>query len=324
MCPALNVHTDTSRRPTTSATVTNTTQLATTGRALPNVTAVMKAAQETYTVVTQDRSKLQAQVAEQQRAAKKLLTEHKSQYEATIRHQVKVNQDEWDNYQMMRSKLKASDERVAQLRSQIQAVNDSSNIIRAAMSQLVPKVKVAKDFLDQIDNEVAALEPSEMEAIRPTTPEPTLAYYLGKERSQAGLATSLLQLGSKQGAVKAEEVSKRLQKDDLPAAMLDTLSRLDQANQHAEDMLLSRFKVVLEEKTQRHMRLLNDTQRLNETLVASDATEAALITAKGHLDGVNTNLRNRLQGINTFYRQVGAAMTRTLEEAEAASSTVHA
>merc|ERR1719265_1125174 len=107
----------------------------------------------------------------------------------------------------MRSNLRASDERVAQLRLQIQAVNDSNSIIRAAMNQLLPKVKVASDFLDQVDTEVAALERSEMEAIRPTTPEPTLAYYLGKERRQAGLATSLLQLGSRRRASEQEEAS---------------------------------------------------------------------------------------------------------------------
>lgn len=308
----------------------NTTQSATAvskttaSRALPGVTTVMEAAQQTLKVVTQDHRNLQAQVAEQQKAAKNILAAHRSQYESTLRHQVKDNQEEWDRNQMLRSELKASSDRVAKLRHQIQAVNDSNDIIRAAMTHLAPKFELANDFLDQIGTEVPGLELSEMEAIRPTTPEPTLAYYLDKERSQVGLAPTFLQVGSKQGAFKEEEVSRLAQNKELPAAMLESLARLAQANQHAEDMLLSRFKEVLEEKTQRHVRLVNDTDRLNKTLVASDAQEAALNKAKGHLSSMNSNLRNRLHGLNVFYMQVGAAMTRTLEEAEAASGTVHA
>jgi len=322
---ALDVRANTRPSATQLATVANKTQVASTaGKPLPGVTTVMKAAQKTYEVVTQDHKNLQAQVAEQQKAAKQLLALHKGQYESTILRQVKDNNDEWSKNQKLRSELKASHERVAQLRQQILAVNNSNNIMRDALGYLLPKVELANDFLGQIGTEVEALDRSEMEAIRPTTPEPTLAYYLGKERTQFGLAPTFLQVGSVQGAFKEVEVAKMSENKELPAAMLETLSRLANANQHAEDMLLSRFKEVLGEKAERHMRLVNDTERLNGTLVASDSTEASLTKAKGHLDRMNSNLRSRLQGLNVFYKQISAAMNRTLEEAEAASSTVHA
>lgn len=309
MCSALNAQQNTSSNP----------------RALPNVTTVMEGARATLRAASKDGSNLQAQVAERQRAARKLLTQHKSQYEDMIRDQSRVNQDAWEKNQMMRRKLNASYGRLAPLRRQFQALKNSSSIMREAMAQLLPKVKVASRFLDQVNDEVAPLLPSELDTIRPTTPEPTLAYYLDKERSHAGLATSLLQLGSKQGAPTPEgDVSNMSHGQELPAAMLDTLSRLAEANQHAEDMLLSRFEVVIKDKTQRHARQLIDTQRMNESLIASEATAVALTDAQKYLQGVNTNLHSRLQGIQTFYTQVRAAMTRSLDEADAASSTVHA
>lgn len=304
------------------ASATNATDLP---RILPQVTSVMQAAQKTFEALTLDSKNLKALVSEQQATVKKLLRAHKSQFESTIRHQAKVNEDEWNKNKLMRTTLNASFHRVAKLRRQNQAVNVSNIIMRNAMGQLLTKVDLATDFLDQVHTEVEGLERSEIEAIRPTTPEPTLEYYLGKERDNLGLSPSFLQLGSQRGLLQEEEAAPNMsQKQHLPDAMLESLSRLTQADQHAENLLATRFQEVQKAQEQRHMRLTNDTERLNGTLLESTATEDALINAKEHLSGTNSNLRTRLHSLEAFYKQVSAAMIRTLEEADAVSSTVRA
>lgn len=293
-------------------------------RKLPQVTTVMEAALKTFKAATRNSKNLEALVSEQQATVKQLLGAHKRQFESTIRHQVQVNEGAWNDNKLLRTKLNASYRRASKVRERNQAVNASNMIMRAAMHQLLTRVNLAADFLDQVQTEVRGLGRSENETLRPTTPEPTLEYYLGKERARLGLAPSFLQLGNQRGSLQEEAAPNVPQEQNLTSAMLESLSRLAQADQHAENLLAARFEEAQKVQEERHTRYVWDTRTLNRTLLHNTATEEALFKAGKHLNGTNSILRTRLHSVEFFYKQVSAAMNRTLAEADAVSSTVRA
>jgi len=265
------------------------------GTRIPEVEVMMRPSNEVVRGIRTDFAKLTEKVLARQQQARDSLVNQKASLEAVLAERMRANRGIYNRTLQFKSGINATLKHMEVLRRDNDAIRNSSNIMRATIKGLQSMVNLASAFLNRTDEDVKGLNASETEALSPTTPEPTLEYYLAEARAELGLRpVSLLQIG---------ETDNRAAREMMPRLSW-TVEKVARAQDHGMEMLFESFDKVNQSQTLRTAKLINWSARLANEWGSLNNTQADLWVAKKHLDHTNIELRERLQSIRSFQKNI--------------------
>lgn len=254
---------------------------------------------------------LKQQVAANEQEKKTALKQLKTSFEENLTAQALRSDQLGTDNQVLLALISQEESRIAILRQDASKLQKSNEIMRRALDGLVSKVHAVSDFLDDSIEVSEEFNASELDVLRPTTPQPTVEHFLetmGDHKvSLLGVAAAKKKLLKR----KKEEPKPELILESLPQHLVD----LAALGEQGEAQLQARFLAMYEFGAARQAELLAHKEQLQQELGSKEELTAQVLGVKKHLRQIKAQLRQRVNVMRTFALKVNELATVSLDTA---------
>jgi len=280
---------------------------------LQGMARVMEPASKALALVVGDSKKISEFVSGEQASVRARLTEERAKFEAALTRYSEENRNISEHTRSIMTSVYETNLQIKSLVRRNRAIQNSTRLVRTALAEIRDKSKLCMNFLEHYREEVGNLMADEVDAMKPTTPKPTLDYFLAIARREVGVSHSLLQISSPATSLSVQ--------DYLPN-ITDTLRRIAAAEKHSIDVLHAKFDVANQTLAKKHESLVNASARAADTLKTTKQTQHQLEIAQARLESTNKNAKDNLLASKEFLSKISEAMKQALDLAEVASRGV--
>lgn len=276
---------------------------------LPDLDTVLTKATSKAHDFTEQAAAMQQRLQEQQDKSRAALEEKKKEYEQKL-HEVQQQNEaiSTSNSELQYGNLELEHQN-AETFAELKELQAENLQMRALLKEITDKVSAAQLFIADSLNATDDSHARELKVMAPTTPKPTLDYFL---EVAIGRGVSLLAIGAKRHHDDPKE---------LVSTLSNSLAEIKTAGEEGAAELQAQFVERMQERLDRQS-MLNATQKeLLQTKSALDARRQKLLEAKAHLQATGTQLRDRLDGMHVFADRLDVIVSSTLGLKQTANVT---